>query len=96
MNELLKQYEVFINSKNLFNKFFCNNSFTIKAYSSQMISHSQHQNLECVQCGEHKCVQCGMHLGADLDIDAHLMNCQPLTSQESSLKKYDFSHWAED
>lgn len=56
----------------------------------------QHKNSECIQCGEYKCTQCGMHLNADLNIDAHLINCQPISDNQNTSKKYDFSHWAED
>ena len=61
-----------------------------------MILQTQNQNSECVQCGEFKCHQCGMHLNADSTMDEHLSNCQPLSPQQNTLKKYDFSHWAED
>ena len=61
-----------------------------------MLIQSQDQNSECLQCGEYKCIQCGMHLNPDLSMDAHLINCQPLTTQQTSPKKSDFSHWAED
>jgi len=37
-----------------------------------------------------------MHLNPDLSMDAHLINCQPLPTQQNTLKKYDFSHWVED
>jgi len=89
VKKLLNEYESFINQRR-----FCNNSFTNEAYSSPMIV--QHQNSECLQCGEYKCTQCGMHLNPDLCMDAHLINCHPISDQQNTLKKYDFSHWAED